>query len=282
MDTQSKEISFNERDIGRFCALTGDDNPLHQGKYMQRVHGKRVIVPGIMMLSAFGPFLSDDFKRGMNSIQAYFGTPISESEQVRIEATKDRELRLLLKKREIEQNAFAPNGNCSRVYSSGVPNSFSEEELQNARRKLIDVAYRNLREFGGIMGIEDESVRDRFFALALLSGALVDRVKDAASLVDLELQEKMGAKDGEKTLPVYTNVSVAYSLDNDLRLSTNPISLETFVRKNADDKKGRGYQFVGKCVQDNMPIYSVSGGLMVIKEGLLARGALDSTILAVA
>jgi hypothetical protein len=279
MDNQNRRIAFTDEGIETFCRLTGDFNFLHSPEYMDRVHEKRAIVPGIMMLSAFGDSLWDYFAEGVNSIQVCFCDIVSAGENTRFGITNDGQLNLFLDKNGLEKNVFASKDVYSRIYSSN-PADFDVNEMQNPSNERIEIERNSLRMFGELMQIQNESVRDRLFALALLSRTLFNRTKSGNSSVDVELREKMSGGEGQRVLPVYIDMCVIYSPEKELRLSHNPVNLETFVRK--DDSIKRRYVFTAKCMQDGMQIYSASGGLLVVKEELLARGAMDSTIIAVA
>jgi len=250
-----REIKHDNRDIISFCISTGDNNSIHDPKYMEP-KGKRVIIPGMLTLTDILNTFPTHLKK-TRSILANFGYAVSEGDIIRFDDEDISDV----EKRIIAKTYDDPKKEDTYIFMNQAPPKI---EYLGETHKKITFSPHQAELFSKVLNGSITKETKFLFSLALSSQALIESKEDLKLSDEKKLSDILGNK-----LPAYQSISINLpKVFPDIHLGKQ---LDYYMSVTSEDEKH--FQYDIQCIQGLKEIYNGRYELLAVPEKLIMRMA---------
>lgn len=199
---KSKKLIFSDHEIVDFCLTTKDTNEIHDPAFMKE-KGKRVIVPGMMALSATINLSADFLKNRANAITIFFNSLLSSGDFVTLcnflTPENPREMRIAAIN---HRDTLSSSDQYSKIFCR---NEGFDKFYEGIKRSL-DISEEMISRFSELTAATDKDVARFMFAVACTSQALLKSIDEPQTDTEREIDQVINKND--KVSPFYHTLEI--------------------------------------------------------------------------
>jgi acyl dehydratase len=261
---KQKKVVFGDSEIVEFCRTTLDTNEIHDPAYMAKL-GKRVIVPGLFVLSQTASLSVDFLKNHACSLKVLFNSLLSSGDVVTLRSSSSKgnpsEVRLSAINR---TDTMTLKDDYTRL---SVKETRFKSDHQGILRRL-EVTKEQIEKFKRLIGTEDRDVANFLFAVSYASHASLMSIEKPETEIEIEIKETISKDPGIS--PFYHSIEIHIPSPFPV---FNPVGeLDYFIHFERE-KPFKVYGVYVRCEHHGYLVFNAYYNLLGIDCGLILRMA---------
>lgn len=261
---KQKKVVFGDSEIVEFCRTTLDTNEIHDPAYMETL-GKRVIVPGLFVLSKTAVLSADFLKNHARSLKIHFNSLISSGDLVTLRSSslKNNPLEVRLSAI-LRKDTMTSRDEYTRL--SVKDTGFRSP--RNGTFRNLEIKQGQVEKFMQLISTGDGDIGHFLFAISYASQALLRIINEPETEIEAEIKDFLTRNPGIS--PFYYAIEI--HIPQPFPVLNPSGALDYFVQFERE-KAFKLYNAILRCEHHGILVFAANYKIMAIACGVLHRMA---------